>query len=152
MKRLRDIVEGREKTPHELRIRQIATERREDFYGQHHDPNRLAKYGDCGHVSNHVCDGLKVYYRSARVVDGTYYHHHRTGEDRGELTGDSADHSWIEIPEIKHFVDPTHDQMPTYHKNRKTMIQSKSGLFPDNAIKIGRMNGRNYRKYYKPDR
>src|SRR5688572_33448178 len=106
MKKLRQILEEREKTEHEPLIRKIATERRADFYRQVHDrkPNRLAEYGDCGFVSHHVCKELKKYYPSAKVVSGDYVEHHRTGPQKGWDTGSYIDHTWVEIPEIKHYV------------------------------------------------
>lgn len=133
--------EKREKTEHEPTLRRHASDARSSFYGsvEKRPENSIAKGGDCGYVSDHVLSKIQKHYPKAKTVDGTYHHEN----------GNIVDHSWIEIPEIKHFIDPTHDQMHYYHKSKESTHRTKGGLYPDNAIKIGKTSTRKYKRTYR---
>lgn len=133
MRNFKDFLTEREKTEHEGKIRQIVSKARKDIYHQgFKNSNKPSQWGDCHHVACHVANELHKHYPSTRVMNGSF-------------KNEENPHTWIEIPEIKHFVDPTHDQMTKVHKKN---IPDVKGHFPDNAVKIGHMLTAKYKAHY----
>lgn len=142
------------KSSHEAKIRTIASKARQEWMETHAQTHGLhvdepekkmhkgsfSQFGDCDALAAHVHKALVPHYKSAKVVNGNFYGKTTSGmhDDEG-MSG----HAWVEIPEIGHYVDPSHDQFRAYP--RKDMPQVK-GNYPDNAIRIGKMNNQNYRQ------
>jgi hypothetical protein len=126
MKTFKQFLEERFKSEHEPYIRSVASDARMDHYSDQDDhPRKKSEWGDCYDVSCRVARRLKTKYKSTRVV-----------------SSDDGEHSWVEIPEIKHYVDATHDQ---FGKTKREHIPNKSGRFPNNAVKVGSMKHKDYK-------
>jgi len=101
-------------------------------------------YGECDRVSHCVADRLKSKYPSVKVVYskkfGQPYPDDPDGSDG--LTG----HSWVEIPETGHYIDPSHDMFRI--RGFRTNIPIRGGIFPQSAIKIGKIGDSYYKRYY----
>lgn len=145
------------KDPHELAIRTAATIGRlehkyknDDDYEEDPKVRMVARtsYGECDHVSHCVAKRLKTKYPSVKVVYSKKFGQPYPDDPDGRegLTG----HSWVEIPETGHYVDPSHD-MFRIHGYRQ-FIPRKGGLFPQSAIKIGKIGDRYHKKYYSRGR
>jgi len=155
------IREVRDKTdPHEPIIRALSTLGRLEH--KHRDPDEAdfeihsnaksllsgrTRYGECDRVSHCVANRLRHTYPSVRVVYSKNFGQPYPDDPDGSegLTG----HSWVEIPETGHYIDPSHD-MFRIHGSRIN-IPRKGGLFPNSAIKIGKIGDSYHRKYYSTD-
>ena len=127
MNTFKQFLEERFKSDHEPYIRSVASDARMDHYEGQDDPvHKKSEWGDCYDVSCKVASRLKSKYKSTRVV-----------------SSEDGEHSWVEIPEIHHYVDPTHDQ---FSKTKREKIPNKKGNFPDNAVKVGNMKHNSYKK------
>jgi hypothetical protein len=161
MLRFKEFIVERLKSEHEPKIRKIASKVRTQYHASgrglmvnkpdqrdYKQGDRFSTFGDCEDVSHCVRNALKKHYPSARVVDGKKYY-----TDKGDKRNPNkrAPHAWVEIPEIGHYIDPTHDQ---FHNNFRTSRRNKrkvprvKGLYPNRAIKIGSMNDKDYKKNY----
>ena len=141
------------KSKHEDKIRQLASKAREEYMAQNTHTSRAVaqtEYGDCENVSHCVVKHLLPHYPSARVTRGNFYGKTTSGlhDDEG-MSG----HAWVEIPEIHHYVDASHDQFRYYGKQYpRESIPQRGGRFPDNAIRIAPMHKKHYHGYgYRPD-
>ena len=101
-------------------------------------------YGECDSISHCVANRLRHTYPSVRVVYSKKFGQEYPGGDEG-LTG----HSWVEIPETGHYVDPSHD-MFRIHGYRKN-IPRKGGLFPNSAIRIGKIGDDYHKQNYSTE-
>lgn len=145
MLKLRQYVIERFKSEHEDKIRQIASQARTKYFakGNKNKPKSATEWGDCGNVSNCVAKHLrKNGYKSAKTVGGD--HHTKDGDV-------SVGHNWVEVPEVKHYVDPTHDQfrkreLASHRKGNQPTIK---GRYHNSAIKIGHTDSHEYKKKYK---
>lgn len=164
MKRFKEyLLERRDKSdPHEKNIRALATLGRldhkyhsdpETYMAQYPPPPKLdtkskmtsrTHYGECDSVSHCVANRLRHQYPSTKVVYSQKYGQ-KYPDDPG-LEG----HSWVEIPETGHYIDPSHD-MFRIHGSR-TNIPRKSGLFPNSAVKIGKIGDKYHKANYSTER
>lgn len=154
--------EKREKSdPHETTIRALASLGRMDHKyhrdmeydnpDMHKDKKNMmtgrTHYGECDSVSHCVANRLRDTYPSVKVVYskkfGQSYPSDPTGEEG--LTG----HSWVEIPETGHYIDPSHDMFRI--KGSRTNITRKGGLFPNSAIKIGKIGDSYHQANYSTE-
>jgi len=158
------LITERFKSEHEPKIRELASKARLDYYIKHAKDkgftdasskapsHRLACFGRCEAVSRAVVKALKPHYPSAKVLNGYYTSPvtstHQLTTFPGRKRRQEGSHSWVEIPEIKHFVDPTHDQMHHFHFKRETVPLTKQKQFPDLAIKVGHTEGEEYKRKY----
>src|SRR3990170_2080310 len=141
MKSFKIFIIERYKSEHEPEIRQIASAARQSFLSRlNKDPDRFAEYGDCTDISDHVVSMLKKKWPLTKMVSSTKINLPSVRGPNKEHGG----HSWIEIPEIDHFVDPTNDQ---FHKIAKSRINAPqiNKLYPDNIVKIGNMKNKLYK-------
>ena len=158
----KEFLEERDKSdPHAKVIRALATLGRLEH--KYKDPDEVdldlhpnvksvmsgrTRYGECDRVSHCVARRLRHTYPSVRVVYSKKFGQPYPDDPDGSegLTG----HSWVEIPETGHYIDPSHD-MFRIHGDR-TNIPMKGGLFPNSAIKIGKIGDRYHQDYYSTDR
>lgn len=105
-------------------------------------------YGECDLVSHCVANRLRHTYPSVKVVYSKKFGQSYPADPDGSegLTG----HSWVEIPETGHYVDPSHDMFRI--QGRRTNIPRKGGVFPNSAIKIGKIGDDYHEKNYSEDR
>lgn len=149
------IEEARDKSdPHESTIRKLATLGRLDwkYHGDYaakeidDHPDKKSEmsgrthYGECDSISHCVANRLRHLYPSVKVVYSHNFGQSYPGEE--SLTG----HSWVEIPETGHFVDPSHDMFRI--QGTRTNIPIRGGLFPNSAIKIGIIGDPYHRQNY----
>jgi hypothetical protein len=159
-KPLRGILTERFKSEHEQHIRQIASGARTSYYRDKYNyktakgplskydpvdlrrksnhPNHFSRYGECGTLAFAAMHELKKHYPSAHVCS-SWYKHPKKG---------MVDHCWVEIPEIKHYVDPSHDQMHNFEKHRK-VAPTRNGNYPDSAVKVGHTDSAFYKQRYE---
>lgn len=144
--------------PHEPKIRALATLGRlehkykdaDEFEFEIHPDVKSVmsgrtRYGECDRVSHCVANRLRHTYPSVRVVYSKKF-----GQDYPEEPEILTGHSWVEIPETGHYIDPSHD-MFRIHGGR-TKIPMKGGVFPQSAIKIGKIGDDYHKKNYSTDR
>ena len=151
--------EKRDKSdPHEPTIRALSTLGRMDHkYHQdiedenpdmHSDKKSMmggrTHYGECDAISHCVANRLRHTYPSTKVVYSKKFGQEYPGGDEG-LTG----HSWVEIPETGHYVDPSHDMFRI--QGSRTSIPRKGGMFPNSAIRIGKIGDPYHKANYSTE-
>lgn len=140
------------KDDHEPIIRSLASLGRADYMrkqdndedGKKHAHDSRAQYGDCDTISHHVADRLRHTYPSVKVKYTHRFGHKLPEDPHGEngMTG----HSWVEIPETGHYIDPSHDMFRIHGGRQK--IATKRGRFHGGAVKIGKTSDSVYKKNY----
>lgn len=122
MKSLREILSEAKQfqSEHEPVIREIASKARRQYMidTNQKNPNRKCHFGECDAISTYVSRALREKYPSAQT------------------TGPGGSHSWVAIPEIDHYVDPSYDQF----KDRSKL--TKEGHFHNHSVKIGQLTTR----------
>ena len=142
---------------HEPIIRGIVSKARDEYFRHIDKVNPAASaidradtkkgytdFGDCEGLSCHVAKRMKDKYPSAKLVQGKHY----WDQARNFLTPHKdSPHAWVEIPETRHFVDPSHDQFQNryYWKGKAPKVKGK---YPDNLVKVGSMDSEDYKSNY----
>ena len=139
MKTFREFITERFKSEHEPLIRKVVSDARREYFFK---PNRFSRYGDCDMVAHYVARKLQDHYPSAKVVMSK---NPKLSIPDSHPSDGLTGHAWVEIPEIKHFVDPTHDM---FHATPRENVPQKNGLFSDNVVKIGHTGSRFYKRVY----
>ena len=172
MKSFKQFLKERYKSDHEDNIRQVASSARTemskigrfgmdrldpDFHGRRETyptmpkrknvGNRFMTFGDCDDTSSHCVRQLRKHYPSSYVAYGYKYTTKNVKTTR-------APHSWVKIPEINHYADPSHDQ---FHDVKTTAsrtdwhVPTVKGRYPNQAVRIGHMHHDDYKSEYKED-
>jgi len=142
MKTVLQYLQERLRSEHEPIIRAVASEVRRQHYGK--KPDRLAKYGDCTELSCKVADALRNKgYKSATVVSSTK--HKDAPEAVRGASRKVGGHSWVEVPEVGHYVDPTHDQ---FVKTKRKAMPTVNGQFANHAVRVGKIGSIDHKKRY----
>lgn len=113
--------EPRFTSEHEPIIRKLASDARRDFFKATGKVTDVASFGHCDAVSSHVVKALKAKYPSA----------HTKSVHNGS-------HTIVHVPEIDHYVDPTHDQ---FHQGRSVKTRFVSGFLGSYMIGDGGVCG-----------
>ena len=142
MQKFKYFLNERFKSEHEPIIRAIASDVRAKHFGK--KSNRLAKYGDCTALSCKVADALRNKgYKSATVVSSIK--HSGAPESVRGASRKVGGHSWVEIPEIDHYVDPTHDQ---FVKTKRKVMPTIKNQFANHAVRVGKIGSIDHKERY----
>jgi len=129
------------KSKHESKIRAIVSKARWENQKPTHygtQPPRFCEYGDCDTMALHAMRALRKHYPSTKMV---------ATNDKILGQDDVGGHAWVEIPEIKHYVDPSYDQFKTGQHKFRNKPPSVNGHYPNNIVRIGKMD-KHYKKEY----